>query len=134
MQAEEFRNQINELKRKMEAVKAAPAELPPDALVKVEDDKPSPDRKSNRSPPSKRHKSSSKDAKLEKDVLNVVKEKLDRELKRGSITQDEYKDIAKRATNKVVSKHQRDPVRLTLLPAAPFVRSVNVLCHLRSWA
>lgn len=121
MQAEEFRKQISELKRKMDAVKSsAPVDVPGDAQVKSEDGKPAAEKPANGSPPTKRHKSSnrdkssSKDSKLKEAVLKVVKQRLQVELTRGSITEAEYKDIAKRATNKVLAKGQRDLVRCEL--------------------
>jgi hypothetical protein len=49
-------------------------------------------------------------------VLKVVKQRLDAELKRGGITQEEYKDIAKRATNKVTARTLVRPVASRCAP------------------
>lgn len=112
MQADEFRRQIDELKRKMNAVKpATPPEVPAEPQVKSEDGANPPPADS--APIHKRHKSSAKDSKFREAVLKLVKRQLDAELKRGSITQEEYKDIAKRATNKVMTKKRDESVRCT---------------------
>lgn len=124
MQADVFRKQINELKRKLDAVKTASADLPVDPQVMSEDGKTSPAKEENGPCPTKRHKggkesrgrkesrgSKESSSKLKEAVLKVVKQRLDGELKRGGITQEEYKDIAKRATNKVIAKRLQESVR-----------------------
>lgn len=123
MQAEEYQQLINELKRKFDAVTPAPAPEPPVATAAEPEEEEEGGKSSPRySPPAyKKHKSSgSKDSKFKEAVLKVVKRRLDGELKRGSITQGEYKDIAKRATNKVMSKNRGEsvsyPPAFALLP------------------